>query len=152
MRTSSFIEYATELVGVLGPVRGRSMMGGYTIFYGDLSIALIAHDRLYLKVDAETKDRFAAAGGEPFTYDHRGKTVAMSYWTPPDEALESPEAMRPWAEAAVEAAARSKKPRKAGAKKAAPARARQTPGSAAPARAKGATARKPARTRTGAAK
>lgn len=124
------------------------MMGGTTIFCGDLAVALIVDDRLYLKVDAETKERFAAAGGEPFSYEHHGKTVAMSYWTPPDETLEDPEAMRPWAEAALEAAARSKKPRKAGAKKPAPPRPKAT----APAGKESAKAKRPGRSRASAAK
>ena len=40
------------------------MMGGYTIFCGELPVALIADDRLYLKGDPQTREAFAQAGGE----------------------------------------------------------------------------------------
>lgn len=131
----SFVEHVVDLLSSTGPVRSRAMMGGHGVFCGDLCMALIVENRLYLKVDAETKDRFAAAGGEPFTYDRNGKAVAMSYWTPPEETVEDAEAIRPWAEMALEAAARSKKPKAAGG---------GAKGASAP---KGA-ARKPGRTRT----
>ncbi len=113
MKNTTFVDHVIDLMSPLGPIRCRAMMGGHTIFWEDLSIALIVHDRLYLKVDAETKERFEAAGGEPFTYHRKdGQPCSMSYWTPPDEALDDVEALRPWAAAALGAAARSKKPKK----------------------------------------
>jgi len=88
------------------------MMGGQMIFCGDLAIALIVEERLYLKVDGATSDRFAQAGGEPFVYERDGKSVQMSFWTPPDAALEDPHEMRPWGLLALEAAGRSKEKKK----------------------------------------
>jgi len=90
------------------------MMGGHTIFCCELCVGLVADDRLYLKVDAATREAFAQAGGEVFAYERDGKRVEMSYWTPPDGAVEDAEEMRPWASLALEAAARAKKPKKAG--------------------------------------
>ena len=67
-------------------------------------VALIAAERLYLKVDAETRARFEQAGGEPFVYDGQAKPVSLSYWTVPAEAMESPAEMLPWARLALRAA------------------------------------------------
>ena len=48
---------------------------------------------------------FEAAGCEPFRYTMKdGREMTMGYWTAPEEALDSPEAMRPWARRAMEAA------------------------------------------------
>jgi DNA transformation protein len=110
VRPSSFVEHVLDLLSPLGPVRSRAMMGGTTVFAGDLSVGIVVSDRLYLKVDAETREAFAGAGGEAFAYERDGKLVAMSYWTPPDDALEGPDAMRPWAELALAAAARARRP------------------------------------------
>ena len=104
----SYVTHVLELLEPLGPVRARAMMGGHTIHCGALPIALIADERLYLKVDAETKEAFARAGGEPFTYSARGRSVEMSYWSPPDGALEDPEEMLPWARLALGAAGRAR--------------------------------------------
>ncbi len=104
----------TRLLLPLGPVRARSMFGGGGIFLDDLMFALIAWNRLYFKVDDETKPGFAAAGGEPFVYQGKQRPVEMSYWALPDETLDDPEALIEWAELALQAArrARTKKARK----------------------------------------
>jgi len=108
MTDRSFLSHVLELLAPVGPVRARAMMGGHLIHCGALPVALVADDRLYLKVDEETKGAFAEAGGEPFTYPRRGRRIEMSYWSPPDGALDDPESMQPWAELAVAAAARAK--------------------------------------------
>ena len=110
MRDSSFVDHVLELLAPVGPARARAMMGGHMLYCRALPVALIADDRLYLKVDGETKRAFAEAGGEPFTYTQRGRQIEMSYWSPPDGALDDPESMQPWAELALAAAARARKP------------------------------------------
>jgi DNA transformation protein and related proteins len=92
------------------------MFGGYGFYAGDVFMALIAFDRLYLKVDTRTQALFAQAGCEQFVYGGNHKTATMSYWTAPDEAMDSAEAMTPWARRAVQSAlialnAKAPKPR-----------------------------------------
>ena len=112
MRDSTFVTHVLDMLEPLGPARARAMMGGHMIFCCELAVGLIADEQLFLKVDAATKDAFASAGGEPFTYDRNGKTIEMSYWAPPEDALDDESGMRPWAKLALEAAARAKKPAK----------------------------------------
>ncbi|MBI5547783.1 MAG: TfoX/Sxy family protein [Deltaproteobacteria bacterium] len=111
MRDASFVTHVMDLLEPVGPTRARAMMGGHIVFCCELAVALIADERLYLKVDETSKQAFARAGGEPFVYEQRGKSIEMSYWTPPQSTLDSPEEMREWALLAVEAAARSKRPK-----------------------------------------
>lgn len=99
-----FVEHCLELLAPLGPARARRMFGGWGLYADDLFVALIAAERLYLKADAGTRERFAAAGCEPFTYSGDGKSVTLGYWTVPPEALESPALMQPWARLALQAA------------------------------------------------
>jgi len=103
----SMLDWFRELLAPLGRVRTRAMFGGHGVYVDDEFIAIVVDDVLYLKVDAQTQSRFADAGSQPFVYDagERGE-VAMSYWTAPDEALDDPESMLPWARLALAAARR----------------------------------------------
>lgn len=103
---SSYIEYLRELFTGLGPVGARRMFGGYGIYHDGLMIAVVFEQRLFLKVDDETRAAFTAAGCEAWTYEGKDKPVQMSYWSVPDEAMDSSEAMTPWARRAFAAALR----------------------------------------------
>jgi DNA transformation protein len=110
-----FTLHCLELLTPLGRPRAKAMFGGVGLYVDELFIALIADGRLYLKVGAAQQPAFAAAGCEPFRYQMKdGREMTMGYWTAPDEALESPQAMRPWARRAMEAAliAANAKPKK----------------------------------------
>lgn len=93
---------------VLGPVRSRAMFGGHGIFLDDRMFALVAAGRLYFKVDAQTIDRFEAAGGVPFLYDRRGTPVALGYRSVPIDPDEALDRWLAFAELALEAAVRTK--------------------------------------------
>ena len=102
-----FVDWVLEQLEPLGGVRARRMFGGWGIYRGARMIALIADDRLFLKVDAATRDRFAGAGSTPFVYVGKGgRTVTMTYWELPAEALDDPDATLAWARLALEAALR----------------------------------------------
>lgn len=108
------IEHLRDLFEPLGPVSARAMFGGHGLYFDGMIIGVIIGEALHLKTDEHTRSRFEAAGCQPFIYDMRGKPLAMSYWSLPEEAMDSPQAMRPWAQLAIEAARRkpAPKPRK----------------------------------------
>ncbi len=115
-----FTELCVELLSQLGPVRTRAMFGGRGVYLDGLFMALIDDGQLFLKADDQTRERFAAAGCLPFSYATKdGECMTMSYFRPPEEALESPPLMLPWARLAFEAALRAAN---AKAKKSAPAK------------------------------
>lgn len=103
-----------ELLQPLGTVRTKRMFGGWGLYVDEVFIAIIAFERLYLKVSEQTRPAFEAEGCEPFVYDAKNGSVAMSYCTAPAEALDSPALMLPWARRALQAAlaARAAKPAK----------------------------------------
>jgi len=109
--SSAFVDSVLGGLLPLGPVRARAMFGGCGLFLDDAMFGLVAGERLYFKVDAETEPQFAAAGAAAFTYLRRGKQIAMSYREAPlefpDAALE-PAALLPWAELGLEAARRAR--------------------------------------------
>ena len=110
-----FVDHCVELLGSAGTVRARRMFGGHGLYVDDLFVALILADRLYLKADAQTRPAFEAAACVPFVYDSAGKAVSIGYFSAPEEAMESPPLMQPWARLALSAAvrARAAKPRAA---------------------------------------
>lgn len=104
----AFTELCVEMLSPLGPVRVRRMFGGQGFYVDGLFMALIDDGQLFLKADELTRERFIAAGCPPFTYPTKvGERMVMSYYRPPEEALESPPLMLPWARLALEAALRA---------------------------------------------
>ncbi len=112
----TFVQHALDLLNAVRPVTARAMFGGHGLYAGDAMLGLLDDDELFLKTDAETVAAFVDAGCRRWTYV--AKNVRMeqtSYFRPPDEAHEDPEAMLPWARLALEAAlrARRRRPKKA---------------------------------------
>jgi len=113
----SFTSYLRDLFTELGPVSLRKMFGGQGLYHDGVIIGLVIGDELFLKTDAVTRSAFEQAGGEPFTYQGKGKPVVMSYFSLPAEAMESAQSMAPWARLAFEAAARKRAGEKPAAKR-----------------------------------
>jgi DNA transformation protein len=99
-----------QLTRAIPRIRARPMFGGVGIYSGDLFFALIADDTVYFKVDDSTRPDFVARGMGPFRpFGDDGGT--MQYYQLPEDLLEDPDALRPWAEKAV-AIARAKPKRR----------------------------------------
>lgn len=107
-RADGFVTHCLELLAPLGAARSRRMFGGHGLYVDELFVALIAFERLYLKADEQTRPQFVAAGCSPFVYDGKGRSVTLGYYSAPEEAMESPALMRPWARLALEAALRAR--------------------------------------------
>jgi DNA transformation protein len=113
--SNEFVAHCAELLGSVGSVRTRRMFGGHGVYLDDLFVAIVVGERLYLKVDAQTRADFEALACVPFVYDSAGQRVALGYFSAPEDAMESPPLMQPWARLALAAAlrARATKPRAA---------------------------------------
>ena len=115
MNDSGLVDHCLELLSPLGSTSTKRMFSGNALYIDGLCVALIIGDTLYLKVDDTSRPLFEAAGCKPFTYGTKnGERSALSYYTAPDEAMESPHEMIPWARRALTAAvaARAKSPPK----------------------------------------
>ena len=123
MSDQGFVDHCLELLAPLGRTSSRRMFGGHALYIDGLCMALIIQDTLYLKVDDAHRALFERAGCRPFTYTARNQDVhSLSYYTAPEEAMESPAEMQPWARrglaAAVAARAKAPPAKKAAARKA----------------------------------
>lgn len=112
--TDPFVLHACELLSCLGPIKATRMFGGYGLSVDGLTVGIIAWDTLFLKTNPDTAPRFLSVGARAFEYEAKGKVMRLHYHTPPDDALESPVLMAPWARLALEAAvtARATAPRR----------------------------------------
>jgi DNA transformation protein len=107
-----YVAHCVELLSASGAVRVRRMFGGWGLYLDELFVALILNEQLYLKVDEQSKERFAAEGCAPFVYQAAGKTVSGGFWSAPPEAMDSPALMAPWLRLAQQAALQAKAPRR----------------------------------------
>jgi DNA transformation protein len=105
--SDEFIEYVMELFGPFGTVGARRMFGGHGVYLDGLMFALVSEDILYLKADEMNRVEFEQAGCEIFGYARKGKRATLGFFRAPEDAMESPELMLPWARTAYAAALRT---------------------------------------------
>ncbi|MEO1310664.1 MAG: TfoX/Sxy family protein [Pseudomonadota bacterium] len=114
--SQDFTDLVLERLAPLGDVRARKMFGGVGVSCDGMNIAILADDALFLKVDAETRAAFEAAGLEPFTYEKKdGERAVMAYYQVPEDVFDDPDAAMEWGRLALDAALRAaakKKPKK----------------------------------------
>ena len=120
---NEFSQYCCELLSAAGPCVARRMFGGFGISTDGLTLAILADlgagEKLWLKANDASRSIFEDAGCERFVYQAKDKLMSMNYYSAPDDAMESPQLMAPWARLALEAAlkARQSKPATQRAKK-----------------------------------
>ncbi|HEV8688821.1 MAG TPA: TfoX/Sxy family protein [Ideonella sp.] len=108
-KTDETVRWCCELLAPLGSVRAKRMFGGHGLYVDEVFVAIIVGDDLFLKTDEASRPAFEAAGCHPFEFQTAdGKKVAMSYWSAPAEAMDSPAQMLPWARQALASALRAR--------------------------------------------
>ena len=109
---TDFANYCCDLLRSAGPCLAKRMFGGYGISTDGLTIAILTDlgdgERLWLKGDDSTRSRYEAAGCKIFSYAAKGVPRSMNYFSSPIEAMDSSDAMRPWAALALECALRAR--------------------------------------------
>lgn len=107
-----FADYCCELLSTQGRCVAKRMFGGWGISVDGFTFAIIADlgqgDKLWLKADDVVRSRFEAVGCERFVYVGKSKIASMGYYTAPENAMDSPDEMLPWARLALECALRAK--------------------------------------------
>ena len=105
--SDDFVDYVMELLGPFGTAGARRMFGGHGIYLDGLMFALVSGDTLFLKADEMSRIEFEQAGCEIFSYVRKGKRATIGFYRAPEDAMESPELMLPWARSAYAAALRT---------------------------------------------
>ena len=109
---TDFANYCCDLLASVGGCVAKRMFGGFGISTDGLTIAILADlgdgEKLWLKGDDSIRSQYEAAGCKIFIYQGKSGPRSMNYFSGPDEAMDSPDAMRPWAALALNCALRAR--------------------------------------------
>ena len=103
-----FIVHVLELLRPLGRVAARRMFGGYGLYCEGVFFGIILDNTLYLKADDRNRVDFELAGCEIFSYSRKGKSAQLNFYRAPEDAMDAPHLMLPWARSAYAAGLRSR--------------------------------------------
>jgi DNA transformation protein and related proteins len=121
--SKDFANYCCELLSSAGPCVAKRMFGGFGISTDGLTLAILADlgdgEKLWLKGDEATRSHYEFAGCTIFTYPMKGVPRSMNYFSAPEDAMDSADAMRPWAALALQCAVRAQAAKRKPAAKAA---------------------------------
>jgi DNA transformation protein len=108
----SFKDFVLDQLSALPDVRARAMFGAHGLYQGGHFFGILDEGRLFFKTNAQSQEEYRSRGMAAFTYESKGRTLAMSYHEVPPEVLENPVELVAWARQAIlVAAARSGKTR-----------------------------------------
>lgn len=106
--SNAYLDFIIEQLDPLGEITSKHMFGGAGLYLNGLMFALVANDQLYLKVDESSRPRFVSEGLQPFTFaTKKGTRGAMSYFEPPESALDDQDELVEWAREGYAAAVRA---------------------------------------------
>jgi DNA transformation protein len=98
---SEFEQFIVDQLQELGIIDSKRMFGGYGLYLEDIFFAIIHEDRLYFKVDKESKQKYVDAGMHPFQPSQ--KQTLKSYYEVPASVIEDEELLLEWASRAIQA-------------------------------------------------
>ena len=106
---SEFTDHLAELFEAFGPVTVRRMFGGHGVYRDGVMFGLVSNDALYLKADDGNRAKFESRGLPRFEYAKQGRTITVSYYLAPAEAMDDPQTLAEWTRPAFEAALRGRR-------------------------------------------
>ena len=99
-----FQAFIVDQLAPLSPV-ARRMFSGVGLFHSGVMFGLLVRDTLYLRVDADTRERFERKGCQPFSYMRSGRSVSLSaYYAVPEDLVDQQDELLQWARDAATAA------------------------------------------------
>ncbi|NOT42027.1 MAG: TfoX/Sxy family protein [Alphaproteobacteria bacterium] len=111
--SAEFRAHVGDLFQGLGPIDIKLMFGGAGVYFKDQIFALIADERIYLKVSDETRPAFEREGSKPLAFEMNGREAVMtSYVEVPPRLLDDADELTKWARHAYEAAIKGRAKKK----------------------------------------
>jgi DNA transformation protein and related proteins len=110
--SAEYREYVLEQLESIGPLQIGRFFGGVGISKGYGQFAMIMGNNLYFVVDDGTRQKYAQAGMQPFSYmTKKGRVQVRRYFELPEEVLTDPIQLQQWAKEAMCIADRPQKPK-----------------------------------------
>jgi DNA transformation protein len=106
--TDGFRDFVIEqLEQCAREIRAKRMFGAVGIYSGEHFFAVIDDDRVYFKVDDQTRPKYEAQDMGPARLGTEPDQIVASYYEVPPGALEAPDELRHWVRDAIAAAERA---------------------------------------------
>jgi DNA transformation protein and related proteins len=96
-----FLECILGRLSSLGDLTSPAMFGGHALYWQDMIFGIVFRDRLYLKVDQQSRPDYESRGMGPFRPIER-QTLKAYYEVPPD-VLGDQDALLSWVKEAIRA-------------------------------------------------
>ena len=91
-----------DRLAALGEITCQSLFGGHGLYWQQVIFGIFFGDRLYLKVDDQSRDDYLARGMEPFRPNER-QTLKAYYELPPEVFADNGQLLS-WVKEAIRAA------------------------------------------------
>ena len=103
--SKEFVSHVRELLSSIGELSDGKFFGGHALKHQGKQFAMIMGNTLYLRVNDETRPEYLLKGSKPFSYLTKARRVDVrTYFSVPDELLESKDALLAWSREAILAA------------------------------------------------
>ena len=108
--STEYTEYVLERLEPIGRMRTSRFFGGVGISIGSAQFAMIMGNSLYFVVDDNTSPQYEKVGMAPFSYlTKKGRIQVRRYFELLEEILTDPQALKLWADEAIQLAVRTQK-------------------------------------------
>ena len=112
MADDSLKEFVLDQLNALPELRAKAMFGAHGLYSGEKFFGILDQGRLFFKTDAASQEDYTSRGMGAFTYEMKGKVMAMAYHEVPPDILENAPELTDWARRAIRLASSNKKPRR----------------------------------------
>jgi len=112
MTDDSFRDFVLDQLNAVSEVRARAMFGARGLYSGETFFGILDAGRLFFKTNFASQSDYLSCGMEAFTYEARGKTIALGFHEVPPDVLENAAELTLWAQKAIRVAISSKKTKK----------------------------------------
>lgn len=102
------LKNSMKLFSQIGIVKSRSMFGGFGIFIENTMFALAVKDKIHIRANKITANKFKKLGFQPYVYQKRGFPVVTNYFALPQECWQNPEVILQYAREALDIAKQAK--------------------------------------------
>ncbi len=106
MVSADGVKTVLDRLSELGDITSRRLFGGHGLYWRDVIFGLVSRERLYFKVDEESRGEYLARGMGPFRPNER--QTSKSYYEVPQDVLDDRESLLCWARQAIRAGQESR--------------------------------------------
>ena len=106
-KDESFKDFILDQLNEIDSIEARRMFGGHGLYQDETFFGIVHKGKLFFKIDESTVGEYRKRKMKPFRPS--AKQTLKSYYQVPVEIIEDADALRQWAEQAVQCQAKKRK-------------------------------------------